>query len=646
MISGAEERNNPEMDPFPYPYRGDQEKIVGKIYEICSDGLPLVMESGTGTGKTVSSLAGTLKAALGTGKKIVYLTRTKSQQKQIISEVAKISENVSLLCIGLQGRNGTTCPMMRDDPDLFSGTPEEISKLCGEFKKKEPGSESACPYYDNMEDLDDESYIRMIRSENPMPEEFFETCLNRGICPYELSKRLLPYADIVAAPYPFIFSPNVRRHFVQWLGVSLSGIIVIVDEAHNLPSYLREVMTCEYSRKALQSAESEASDRGNPVIYQNFSVKDITSVFGDCMDFALKNYLRGEDGLLPYGFLQEELMFRLGVSSVGLAGICKGLVEEGERIASEKKSKRKLPRSYIRSFGNYLTAWLCCDENTYVNLIVGGDNPKLEAYCLDPYEAAIPLRDCWASVSMSGTLQPLSAYSAELGMVDAQEYIFSSPFPKENLKIIYVDDVSTNYEELNGRPETYSNLVGYTVRLVRAVQKNSAVFFPSYSLMNRFISDGVPEMIGREIFCERGDMTQSELMGMISAFRDSNAGVLFCVTGGRISEGLDFPGKDMELAIIVGIPFPKPTAKQEALKRYCQYRFGDGWNYAIKIPAARKMRQAIGRLIRSETDRGMAVILDRRASILDGIDAALTGDPVAEAIAFFDEENGKYNNDL
>ena len=83
--------------------------------------------------------------------------------------------------------------------------------------------------------------------------------------------------------------------------------------------------------------------------------------------------------------------------------------------------------------------------------------------------------------------------------------------------------------------------------------------------------------------------------------------------GGRISEGIDFPAEQLEIAVIVGIPYPKPTARQRGLQNYYDLKFGKGWEYTVQAPAARKMLQAIGRLIRNETDRGIVVILDKRA---------------------------------
>ena len=87
--------------------------------------------------------------------------------------------------------------------------------------------------------------------------------------------------------------------------------------------------------------------------------------------------------------------------------------------------------------------------------------------------------------------------------------------------------------------------------------------------------------------------------------------------GGRISEGIDFPDKELQVALLAGIPFPKPTAKQRALLHYYEMKFGKGWEYTVKVPASRKMLQAIGRLIRNETDVGVAFILDKRAKQFD-----------------------------
>jgi DNA excision repair protein ERCC-2 len=106
--------------------------------------------------------------------------------------------------------------------------------------------------------------------------------------------------------------------------------------------------------------------------------------------------------------------------------------------------------------------------------------------------------------------------------------------------------------------------------------------------------------------------------------------------GGRISEGIDFPDRELEAAIVAGIPYPKPTAKQRALLHYYEIKFGRGWEYTVKAPVTRKLLQAIGRLIRTETDVGVAVILDRRANqFSDRLDVAKTEFVVNDVLNFF-----------
>jgi len=164
---------------------------------------------------------------------------------------------------------------------------------------------------------------------------------------------------------------------------------------------------------------------------------------------------------------------------------------------------------------------------------------------------------------------------------------------------------------------------------------NTAIFFPSYKFMDKMVDDGLVRYLNRDVVYEQRGMSQPELMAVFENFKTSDGGVLFCVTGGRISEGLDFPDKALEMAILIGIPYPMPTAKMRAMRRYYDIRFGDGIRYTSTIPTVRKMRQSIGRLIRSETDRGIAIIMDRRIAGLKDIDAELCQDIPSKEREFF-----------
>lgn len=621
-------------DLFPYEYRPGQRELVRFISNTVDDGMSPVVEAGTGTGKTVSALAATLPTVLERGMKVIYLTRTKSQQKQVIREAAAIGHGI--LCVGLQGRTAASCPMMRDDPDLASGTSEEISKLCSEYKRRDAG-ECRCRFYANIEHTDIESWVERIREEHPEPEGFARLCEEAELCPYEMLKYALPHADVIAASYPFVFMPQILARLVDWIGIPLHRTVIVVDEAHNLPDYLRDVQTFEYSRAALDLAEKEARENGDSEVHEGLTVTDIVGVLREVLGYAVKEYLIDDDGILPPYFLEDELMSRLGMTSVSIMRIVQALEDIGDSIAERKKQRRKLPRSYIGSMGRFMRAWLTGSEECHVRLVLGGDNPCFQSYCMDPSGASDPLNECFASVHMSGTLEPIDAYIRDIGLDRAVPTTLNGFFPRENLLTLYSDEVSMRYED-RFIESNYARLRQLLYDTVNSVRVNTAVFFPSYQFMDRMLDDGVASDLGRDIYYERRDMPQEELMEVFDSFRTSEGSVLFCVTGGRISEGLDFPDKSLELAVLIGIPYPKPTAKMRAMTRYYDAKFGDGRLYVSIIPASRKMRQSIGRLIRSETDRGVAVILDRRAASLRDISPMLCGDIPAAVTSFFSQD--------
>ena len=621
-------------DLFPYEYRPGQRELVRFISNTVDDGMSPVVEAGTGTGKTVSALAATLPTVLERGMKVIYLTRTKSQQKQVIREAAAIGHGI--LCVGLQGRTAASCPMMRDDPDLASGTSEEISKLCSEYKRRDAG-ECRCRFYANIEHTDIDSWVERIREEHPEPEGFARMCEEAELCPYEMLKYALPHADVIAASYPFVFMPQILARLVDWIGIPLHRTVIVVDEAHNLPDYLRDVQTFEYSRAALDLAEKEARENGDSEVHEGLTVTDIVGVLREVLGYAVKEYLIDDDGILPPYFLEDELMSRLGMTSVSIMRIVQALEDIGDSIAERKKQRRKLPRSYIGSMGRFMRAWLTGSEDCHVRLVLGGDNPCFQSYCMDPSGASDPLNECFASVHMSGTLEPIDAYIRDIGLDRAVPTTLNGFFPRENLLTLYSDEVSMRYED-RFIESNYARIRQLLYDTVNSVRVNTAVFFPSYQFMDRMLDDGVASDLGRDIYYERRDMPQEELMEVFDSFRTSEGSVLFCVTGGRISEGLDFPDKSLELAVLIGIPYPKPTAKMRAMTRYYDAKFGDGRLYVSIIPASRKMRQSIGRLIRSETDRGVAVILDRRAASLRDISPMLCGDIPAAVTSFFSQD--------
>ena len=134
-------------------------------------------------------------------------------------------------------------------------------------------------------------------------------------------------------------------------------------------------------------------------------------------------------------------------------------------------------------------------------------------------------------------------------------------------------------------------------------------------------------------------MDQEELMQTVESFKSDSGAILAGVMGGRLAEGIDYPETALEMAVIVGIPYPSPGVRQKALQHYYDISFnGRGWKFAVESPAVRKLLQAAGRVVRSESDRGFIVIADSRTGRFSEYipDLERSDDIVSEINDFFE----------
>ena len=167
------------------------------------------------------------------------------------------------------------------------------------------------------------------------------------------------------------------------------------------------------------------------------------------------------------------------------------------------------------------------------------------------------------------------------------------------------------------------------------MDKNTLVFFTSYNMMRKMRPYLERNISKPKYWEESGNPRRTS--ENLARFREGRNGVFFSVMGGSIAEGIDFPGDELCFAVIVGIPFPPPSKETDAMKALFDERYnGKGWLYTSQVPAMRKLNQAIGRLIRTETDRGAAVILDNRMNrYVKDTSAEASDDPVGDVMRFF-----------
>lgn len=620
---------------FPYEPRRGQLLIMQSVFECISERKHMILESPTGSGKTVSVLSALLEARR--GQKILYLTRTNSQQRQVMKELREIAHRKQIFGIAVQGRNNS-CLLYDVEPEIKSGSPEELSAYCSRLKELTKGPDEGCRYYyglthsDGLEDW--------MRREMPDSEALVSSCRSMNVCPYELSKAVMHNADVVTAPYVYFFNPFIRRRLLEWMGTGIEKLMVVVDEAHNLPDYLRDGESMELTQRAVRAAASEASEYQDPEILEGYSIHDFAETMSTIIERMAEEYVLDEDGLVPESALETEIMQELHISSRGISGIVSALIGHGEFVRDMKLKAGKLPRSYIRYLGEFLRFWMGAESEYYVKVVNGGENKSIELYCLDPSIAAAPLLDTYASILMSGTIGNMQDFRNILRMPeDTVLLAVPSDFPRENRRIVYVADVTTKHDVVSRDAGMISTIAEKITSICNAVRRNTLVFLPSHAMLESLLSLNLQQKMEGKVLVERRGMPQQELMDAVEEFKRSRGAVFLCVIGGRVSEGMDFPDETLEMVIIAGIPYPRPTAKNRALVNYYDILYRKGWDYAVKDPALRRLIQASGRMIRSATDRGIAIVLDRRMATFRGVDAEEVADAAKEAVSFFSNVN-------
>ena len=218
---------NEDAPYLPYAPRSTQLKIIKDIREALDQGRHIVIESGTGTGKTIVSLAAALEHAVPNGKRIIYLTRTITQSDQVMKELKAISRLKPISGVPVTGRV-RSCPAVRSLKDSENLSATVLSSICEEKKSKHQ-----CKYFESLKDKlpNVDSYVR---TNFPKSDELDRYCERIGACPYEMKKLLMKGCEVIAAPYVHILSEDIRTNFLRNLDVEDSQVVLVIDEAHNL----------------------------------------------------------------------------------------------------------------------------------------------------------------------------------------------------------------------------------------------------------------------------------------------------------------------------------------------------------------------------------------------------------------------------
>ncbi len=594
---------------FPYPsVRIHQDQFINTIYKAVSSRQSVLIEGSNGLGKTISSLAACLPIAIEKKLKILYVARTHRQHERVIDELRMIYKKHPISGISIKGRNEMCLNAFAANGAFDS---KSLMEVCDLLKAK-----GRCPYYKNV-DEQTYDYLQLVKQLAVKPytaTEIQQVCKKKELCPYELVKASLADIKVIALSYLYAFDPAIRNAFLKHINTDLSKVILVVDEAHNLPETAIDISSSNLSLFVMRQAEMEANHYGNKDIEQ------FAHFFREEVEQFTEKINREEIispdvliDIIQKGGITNPRTFFEHMHEVG-AGIRRNLLAEG-----------KNPRSYVNSMSDFLLRWLeTCDDTSYINVASryytekNQKTAKLEIVALDPSKITEPVFSAtYANVIMSGTLQPLDAYQKITKLPkNTAQFIAPSPFPKEHIYSAVSYGVTTAMEKRT--PNMYKTMIKRIVEVVDNTPKNTGVFTASFEVLNSLLNEGLALALDRPLYAEKRGMTSKQNEKLVADFKacGSKMGAVFLgVLGGRTSEGVDFPGDQMNSVVVVGVPYAEPTPRVKAQIDYyekCFPKFGREYGYVL--PAMKKASQAGGRPVRTLDDRGAIIFLDSRYS--------------------------------
>jgi DNA excision repair protein ERCC-2 len=215
-------------------------------------------------------------------------------------------------------------------------------------------------------------------------------------------------------------------------------------------------------------------------------------------------------------------------------------------------------------------------------------------------------------VFYSATLTPIHYFKDILGG-NEQDYNMKlpSPFEVSNLSLTIAQNVSTKYKN---RENSISEVADYIKSTVAARKGNYFVFFPSYKYMNEVHKLFVDKYPQAEVIIQQPSMQEEDKESFLLSFQQASDRelVAFAVMGGIFSEGIDLVGDRLIGAVIVGVGLPQVCFERDIIMDFFHAKNNMGFEYAYMYPGMNKVMQASGRVIRSEADRGVVLLIDER----------------------------------
>ncbi|MGY2223010.1 ATP-dependent DNA helicase [Pseudomonas gingeri] len=556
---------------FPHgDFRPGQRSLAETVYKAVSTGRCLMAQAPTGIGKTIGTLFPMLKALAPQQLDKVFFLTAKTPGRQLALDAARVLH------------------------DSSPGLPLRVLELVARDKACEHPDKAchgdACPlargFYDRLPAARQAAAAVALLDRQALRE----IALAHGICPYYLSQEMARWADWVVADYNYYFDFSALLFGLaqanQW------RVATLVDEAHNLVERGRQMYSAsldqyhlgqlrqnapEPLKKSLQRLNREwnALHKEQVATYQASAqaptrLLQAMSLCISAMGDYLNEHPQGVDAELQAFYFDLLQFTRVGELFDEHFIFDISLREHGRRRLSQLCLRNVVPAAFIR--------------------------PRLTA--------------ARSSVLFSATLSPRHYYADLLGLPADTAWIdVESPFRRDQLELRVVSEISTRFVH---RQASLAPIVELLAGQFAQHPGNYLAFFSSFDYLQQVVQLLAERHPRIPLWQQERRMEEGQRQAFLEQFTEHSQGIGFAVLGGAFGEGIDLPGQRLIGAFIATLGLPQLNPVNEQIKQRMAALFGSGYDYTYLYPGLQKVVQAAGRVIRSQQDRGVVMLIDDR----------------------------------